>query len=124
MALRLRQSWQQLVHYRSQKIGQGGEPELGLRLNRMRGQHHGRRGPRPLGRRQQHRRLADAWFPRKDESSRAVPQLCQQCGHVPELPIPSDHTPGHDITVTPSGERGNDDIPPEAVVGTADHKPQ
>ena len=93
MALRLRQSWQQLVHHRSQKIGQGGEPELGLRLHRVRGQHHGRRGPRPLGRRQQHRRLADARFPRKDQSGGAVRQLRQQCGHVPELPIPPDHIP-------------------------------
>lgn len=105
MALRLRQSWQQLVHHRSQKIGQRGEPELGLRLNRVRGQHHGRRGPRTLGRRQQHRRLADARFPRKDESGGAV-QLRQQHGHVPELPIPPDHTPRHDTTVTSSGDQG------------------
>ena len=124
MALRLRQSWQQLVHHRSQKIGQGGEPELGLRLNRVRGQYHGRRGPRPLGRRQQHRRLADARFPRKDESSRAVLQLRQQRGHVPELPIPPDQIPRPRHRCYTVGHQGNDDIPPEAVAGAADHKPR
>jgi hypothetical protein len=30
---------------------------------------------------------------------------------VPELPIPPDHTPGHEITVTPAGGKGNDEIP-------------
>ena len=30
---------------------------------------------------------------------------------VLELPIPPDHTPGHEITVTPAGSKGNDEIP-------------
>jgi hypothetical protein len=41
MALWIWQSWQQLIYHRIQKIGQRGEPELGLRLDRVRDQNHG-----------------------------------------------------------------------------------